>query len=469
MPDINDLIAGNDALLREREKVVSEFKKLSAALQTSSLAFLFDYADTYPDATLDDLLNQFEDEFHLTQREKSDLAGALRNAQAATSASRAEMYDAFGISAPTNYASLQASFQVDFPRIDRDVRQAVTSKIRELIATKGDVADLTAHLAEHGYIGGKSDTLAITSLAQYDNAYMQEIGKQAGLDTYLYHGPQPQRDYCKRHIGQRYTIEQIGNLPPNGQGLSVMLACGGYRCRHSWLLCADNFLGVSTNQPDVRGAYDSSSGLDDIEAARKFAKDELGVIHIDDNIDAATLNVMNNRLSFWKDQYDFPIKSYRAMVNSDTYLSTDGKGNFRIAMNYWYDHEFLLQKIQEDVDAGQFPIGCNSLNSLIDHEVCHNLTETHDSLIKEIKSVFRTYEKEITDLKSEMAANFTDAQKSNELNDQLSKICISTYADYNAMEFASESFRSYLYTPEPSPFAKTIYTLIEKYHKGMRK
>jgi hypothetical protein len=257
---LDDLIAANEQLARLRERIEAEFSKLGMALQQSSLAFLFDYAESHPDASLNELMDQFEKHFHLTARQKDKLSESVKNAQTETALQRSAMYANIGMRAPINYEKMQSMFSVDFPRIDREVRDAVVNKFHEIISRNGDINELIDHVKLHGYVGGKATTLANAALSQYDNAYTFQIASEAAVDKFKYVGPSGERPFCQRlmSVARLWSRSDILSMS-NGQGLSVLTSCGGYRCRHMWLAVPD------VNRRIVRSVEEGEEALKHIK------------------------------------------------------------------------------------------------------------------------------------------------------------------------------------------------------------
>jgi hypothetical protein len=59
---------------------------------------------------------------------------------------------------------------------------------------------------------------------------------EVGIKYFKYGGnPTPERDFCREHFGKIYHIDEIEKLN-NEQIPDVMVNCGGYNCRHFWLV-----------------------------------------------------------------------------------------------------------------------------------------------------------------------------------------------------------------------------------------
>lgn len=79
-------------------------------------------------------------------------------------------------------------------------------------------------------------TTELNTLTQgFYRTITQKKADELGLNLRLYQGPDDKvtRPFCKEHVGNIYTVEQIKNMD-NNQGLDVLTYGGGYNCRHEW-------------------------------------------------------------------------------------------------------------------------------------------------------------------------------------------------------------------------------------------
>lgn len=78
-----------------------------------------------------------------------------------------------------------------------------------------------------------------TSVAGFNQSLNNAKAEEAGLNLYLYVGPDDDatRPFCDETLHAKeppiYTKEEIEELD-NGQGLEVFVYGGGYNCRHQW-------------------------------------------------------------------------------------------------------------------------------------------------------------------------------------------------------------------------------------------
>lgn len=79
-----------------------------------------------------------------------------------------------------------------------------------------------------------------TGLMAYNRVVHAEKAKKAGMDKFLYIGPEDDitRPFCQDYVGKILTADEIAELD-NGQGLPVEIYGGGYNCRHHWRPVSD--------------------------------------------------------------------------------------------------------------------------------------------------------------------------------------------------------------------------------------
>lgn len=101
---------------------------------------------------------------------------------------------------------------------------------------RGDVsrssieADLISTM---GATEAEARTQASVAVGAYNEAWNEELGRQAGLSHVLYAGTLKanSRHFCRAHLGRVFTLDQIDEMD-NGQLAPVRLFVGGYHCRH---------------------------------------------------------------------------------------------------------------------------------------------------------------------------------------------------------------------------------------------
>jgi hypothetical protein len=90
---------------------------------------------------------------------------------------------------------------------------------------------------------GRQLTEVRTKLAQYGRDVTAKAAESAGLDMFLYTGPEDgiTRAFCRPLVSKVVSSAQMKKLN-NGQGLPVVTSGGGYNCRHSWSPISKGFL-----------------------------------------------------------------------------------------------------------------------------------------------------------------------------------------------------------------------------------
>ena len=89
--------------------------------------------------------------------------------------------------------------------------------------------------------------IAHDSLMQFDGSFILSKAKESGLNNFKYSGSlvTDSRDFCKRNQGRTFTQDEANKewqRSWSGKSSSdPFTARGGYRCRHHWLVVADDF------------------------------------------------------------------------------------------------------------------------------------------------------------------------------------------------------------------------------------
>jgi hypothetical protein len=99
----------------------------------------------------------------------------------------------------------------------------------------------------------------------------------------------------------------------------------------------------------------------------------------------------------------------------------------------------MTEALKNDVKSGWHPIGCDTVKSVFDHEMGHQLDY----------ALGLARDSELT--------NYYNSLSSSEI-----KTGLSSYALENKKEFIAEAYAEYLNNPEPRPIARTVGEIIEK-------
>jgi len=123
----------------------------------------------------------------------------------------------------------------------------VTSGVREsLVAMTVDVPikqSMSSLSQKMQSATGRQLTEVNTKLSMYGRGVTAAMAEEAGLNYYLYTGPQDgiTRKFCRPLVDKVVSDSQMKKLN-NKQGLSVKTAGGGYNCRHSWSPVSEGFM-----------------------------------------------------------------------------------------------------------------------------------------------------------------------------------------------------------------------------------
>jgi len=195
-----------------------------------------------------------------------------------------------------------------------------------------------------------------------------------------------------------------------------------------------------------------------VEEAKEWAKNNLGITDTS-TIDLETRKDIYSRLSFLKTKYDSSLKYLDDFEKKDAYA---GGTSMKISLNKkYFDNKIsMIESLKSDVKSGWHPTGCNTIQSVIDHEFGHVLTRISIDF-KEIDPVFR---KEITKIKTRYSNKMMELQKQG-IDLKTHPDFISDYARTDANEFVAESFAMALNSNNPSPYSKEVFDLINKKFK----
>lgn len=111
--------------------------------------------------------------------------------------------------------------------------------------------------------------------------------------------------------------------------------------------------------------------------------------------------------------------------------------------NAWADYDKMTQSLVNDVKSGFHPVGCDTVKSVFDHEMGHQLDY----------ALGLNKDKDLMD--------YYRSLTNTDIRDGLSK-----YATKNEKEFIAEAYAEYLNNPEPRPIAQTVGQIIEERAKA---
>ena len=85
-----------------------------------------------------------------------------------------------------------------------------------------------------------TNTYAFDSVMNFHNSVNMQLAAEAGLTNFRYSGNiiTTSRDFCRKHVGQTYTKEEIESWNDQawqGKAGPPLMFRGGYNCRHHWV------------------------------------------------------------------------------------------------------------------------------------------------------------------------------------------------------------------------------------------
>lgn len=325
----------------------------------------------------------------------------------------------------------------------------------------------------------------------------------------------PQQSLEKNEFPEGYTPKDNLYQTPsymNYDGYDPLVDRGGYNCRHILAYITDNL--AEKLRPDLKGAepkkpkppepeFEEYEDLGTIKEAENYARKELGIDNVSFNdMSQSQMPIINEFLrsiqnhlqrfpfvkmeldfvgsgqeayrfmkqNIYQTQYDALIRSglgekeaaERAAWISKRAVGKIGKNTWAESINYIkgigfnkkWSVEVINKHLKECVVAKWHPTGCDTIKSIIDHEMGHRL----DMLLnlttdKEMQEYFRSI-KAVAGKRMQSREYF----KNN----------LSTYAWSklkNSKEFIAESWSEYLNNPQPREIARKVGEMIEKKYK----
>lgn len=175
----------------------------------------------------------------LGQEITSDVESILNDTRSFYDDLGVEMPDlAEAVSRTREIRQLTNTFQGNIHSMEEELRQGTIDVMREALGSgtidradiRKEILTLTDAKTAH------ADTNARLVVSGYNRNARNEMRKSADIGHGFYYGDarHSTRAFCRYCIGKVFSMDQI-NLLNNGQGLDVLLYCGGWNCIHSWL------------------------------------------------------------------------------------------------------------------------------------------------------------------------------------------------------------------------------------------
>lgn len=220
------------------KRIAASTEKLLAAARQEILRMLA------RGASLPDVLEALAS-FRLPVSEAAKLRSMLEMEIAiATEAQRAiALHAGPGALTRASAEAARASYELTTPQIKSGIKNYLVKETRRAMASGSGASGLKRNLAaQFGTAESEMQTLANAMVAQYNNLTTFNLARTAGVKRFLYSGPvaPSTRPFCRAHAGIIFTEEEIAHMD-NGQGLPVTSSCGGYNCRHMWVMVPEGF------------------------------------------------------------------------------------------------------------------------------------------------------------------------------------------------------------------------------------
>ncbi|MBR0075474.1 MAG: hypothetical protein IJP96_06950 [Synergistaceae bacterium] len=116
---------------------------------------------------------------------------------------------------------------------------------------------------------------------------------------------------------------------------------------------------------------------------------------------------------------------------------------------YFYNDQEVKKSLENAVKIKFHPESCNTLKSIVDHELGHVLDRTVDKAISFDSRVMKLYSKHV---------------KAKKESDKMENV-LSKYAEKTVGEFVAEAWTEYRNNPTPRPLATEVGKIIESYFK----
>lgn len=211
-----------------------------------------------------------------------------------------------------------------------------------------------------------------------------------------------------------------------------------------------------------------------VEEAKQWAEKNLGITHNTSKVsNVESLNIINKRLFELTSKYKNTLNTFGIEFKMGAAASADAT-----TMNFNSKLFDDLNKFKEVLDGDQkmlfHPKGCNTPESIIDHEFAHVVTKKYidkpsllgyeegATFIKELTRIKSAYSKQINkSFRGNYPTGASDEVKSEFYHSVPDYI--SGYAKTHTHELVAESFAMVLNSKTPSKFALQIFDLINKY------
>lgn len=118
----------------------------------------------------------------------------------------------------------------------QDLQYELTQSLKQGVNSK-DILDRVKKTLQTSE--DRARTVVETATRGFDRASTIVAFQKSGITHFVYDGTSTNvRPFCEDLLkrtarGESWTLEQIEKMD-NGQGLNVLISCGGWNCRHRW-------------------------------------------------------------------------------------------------------------------------------------------------------------------------------------------------------------------------------------------
>lgn len=170
-----------------------------------------------------------------------------------------------------------------FYKMSEQHRQELADTLTRHVLGRGRPENLTREFAQRtGRARNQATQIVRDSTIQFSRAVNYESSKKDGFKYYEYFGPKDSitRPFCSPLLGRVFSEEEIDAMDNGQTGVgTVMIACGGFNCRHRWRAVDESWFSPEewatkrAAAPDIPEALaDKSALLDGMRAAKKNDK-----------------------------------------------------------------------------------------------------------------------------------------------------------------------------------------------------
>lgn len=167
-----------------------------------------------------------------------------------------------------------------FYKMSEQHRQELADTLTRHVLGRGRPENLTREFSERtGRARNQATQIVRDSTIQFSRSVNYENSKKVGFKYYQYFGPSDgiTRPFCGQLLGRVFSEEEIDAMDNGQTGVgTVMIACGGYNCRHRWRAVEESWFSPEewatkrAAAPDIPQVLaDKSALLDGMRAAKK--------------------------------------------------------------------------------------------------------------------------------------------------------------------------------------------------------